>query len=294
MTTAVQVQFRRGTSSQVGSFIGAQGEMVVDTTNSRVVVQDGATAGGFPAAKLSEVQTIGRTTVSDANYAAVTGDRSIAYTALTAARTVTLPAAASYPAGCELTVTDETGSCSATKSITVSRNGPDTIDGGTTAVLAAPYAGLVLKGNGANAWTILAQTSPPQLSTLAQGPNGSQIQSGILEQLVTASGASSTSAIQIPNRAIVLAVSVYVVTAITGATSFNVDASTTPSGGAGTTSGQFGASLGIAAGSGNSGVIGPTAWYSTSTIKLTAQGGSFSGGTVRVSIQYLLCGAPVS
>jgi Major tropism determinant N-terminal domain len=55
MTTAVQVQYRRGTASQVTAFTGAQGELVIDTTNSRVVVQDGATAGGWPAAKLSEV-----------------------------------------------------------------------------------------------------------------------------------------------------------------------------------------------------------------------------------------------
>jgi hypothetical protein len=55
MTTAVQVQYRRGTASQVASFAGAQGEMVIDTTNNRVVVQDGATSGGWPAAKLSEV-----------------------------------------------------------------------------------------------------------------------------------------------------------------------------------------------------------------------------------------------
>ncbi len=55
MTTAVQIQYRRGTASQVGSFTGAQGEMVIDTTNNRVVVQDGATSGGWPAAKLSEV-----------------------------------------------------------------------------------------------------------------------------------------------------------------------------------------------------------------------------------------------
>ena len=55
MTTAVQVQYRRGTASQIAGFTGAQGEMVIDTTNNRVVVQDGATAGGWPAAKLSEV-----------------------------------------------------------------------------------------------------------------------------------------------------------------------------------------------------------------------------------------------
>ena len=57
MTTAVQVQYRRGTASQVAAFTGAQGELVVDTTNNRVVVQDGATAGGFAAAKLAEVVT---------------------------------------------------------------------------------------------------------------------------------------------------------------------------------------------------------------------------------------------
>jgi len=55
MSTAVQVQYRRGTSTQVAAFTGAAGEMVVDTTNNRVVVQDGATAGGFAASKLGEL-----------------------------------------------------------------------------------------------------------------------------------------------------------------------------------------------------------------------------------------------
>ena len=64
MTTAVQVQYRRGTPSQVAAFTGAAGEMVIDTTNNRVVVQDGSTAGGFPAAKLSEAVTNTRTAVS--------------------------------------------------------------------------------------------------------------------------------------------------------------------------------------------------------------------------------------
>jgi major tropism determinant Mtd-like protein len=49
-----QLQLRRGSASQVAAFTGAQGEVVVDTTNNRLVVQDGATAGGFAAAKLSE------------------------------------------------------------------------------------------------------------------------------------------------------------------------------------------------------------------------------------------------
>lgn len=50
-----QLQLRRGTAAQVAAFTGAQGEIVVDATNNRIVVQDGATAGGFAAAKLSEV-----------------------------------------------------------------------------------------------------------------------------------------------------------------------------------------------------------------------------------------------
>ena len=45
MTTATQVQLRRGTSAQIATFTGAQGEVVVDTTNNRAVVHDGATAG---------------------------------------------------------------------------------------------------------------------------------------------------------------------------------------------------------------------------------------------------------
>ena len=83
--------------------------MVVDTTNNRVVVQDGSTAGGWPAAKLSEVLTNTRTQVSDANYTALTTDRTIAYMAITAARTVSLPAAARFPTGSRLLVVDESG-----------------------------------------------------------------------------------------------------------------------------------------------------------------------------------------
>ncbi len=49
-----QLQLRRGTAAQLASFTGAQGEAVVDTTNNRIVVNDGSTAGGWPAAKLAE------------------------------------------------------------------------------------------------------------------------------------------------------------------------------------------------------------------------------------------------
>jgi hypothetical protein len=54
-----QLQLRRGTVAQVAAFTGAQGEVVVDTTNNRLVVQDGATAGGVAAAKLAEIVPAG-------------------------------------------------------------------------------------------------------------------------------------------------------------------------------------------------------------------------------------------
>lgn len=165
MTTAVQVQYRRGTSSQVTAFTGAQGEMVIDTTNNRVVVQDGATAGGWPAAKLAEVVTNTRTAVSDAAYSALTTDRMVAYTALTAARIVSLPAAASFPAGTRLLVVDESGNCSSTDTITLSANGSDSIHNGGTSgssyVINTACGYVAIESNSSSQWTVVDQTPSP-------------------------------------------------------------------------------------------------------------------------------------
>jgi hypothetical protein len=286
---SIRLQHLREASSFLSSFVGRVGEIVADLTNNRLIMHDGVTAGGWPAAKLSEVITNTRTAVADANYTVLTSDRLIAYTSLSAARTVTLPAASLYPTGTLLTIIDESGFCSAINTITVARSGSDTVDGAPNAMLQMAYGHIALESDGVSKWTIIGLSSFE-----SRGANGSTIQFGLLEQLITCSGPSSVSTIQIPNRAIVFAVSVLVVTAITGASSYNVDATTNSSGGAGTTAGQFGSSLGIAAGSNNSGVIGPTAWYVASTIKLSAQGGSFTGGQVRIAIQYMLCGTPTS
>ena len=52
---SVQVKRRRDTAANVAAFTGAQGELIVDTTNNRVTVHDGSTSGGWAAAKLSEI-----------------------------------------------------------------------------------------------------------------------------------------------------------------------------------------------------------------------------------------------
>ncbi len=286
---SIRLQHLREAWTFLSTFTGKVGELVVDTTNNRLVVHDGVTAGGWPAAKLAETITNTRVAISDTAYTALATDRLIAYTALTAARTVTLPAASAFPTGTRLLVIDESGACSSTNTITLTRAGSNTISGAATASISSAYGFVGVESNGSNAWTI-ADVSGAAL----HGINGSAIGLGLIEGSITCSGASSVSAIQIPNRAIVLAVSVYVTTAITGATSYNVDATAASGGGTGTTSGQFGSGLGIAAGSNNIGVIGPTAWYAASTIKLTANGGSFTAGQVRIAIQYILCGAPTS
>ena len=62
---SVQVKRRRDTAANIATFTPAQGEFIFDTTNNRIIAGDGSTAGGWPAAKLSEVQVyLGAMTVS--------------------------------------------------------------------------------------------------------------------------------------------------------------------------------------------------------------------------------------
>ena len=79
-----------------------------------------------------------------------------------------------------------------------------------------------------------------------------------------------------------------VTTTITGPTSFEVGY------GSGGTLSAFGSGLPLAAGSTNYGLIGPTAFYASTPIILTATGGSFSAGAVRLSVNYLLANPSTS
>jgi hypothetical protein len=156
---SVQLKRRRDTAANVAAYIGAQGELIIDTTNNRVTLHDGVTPGGWPAAKLSEVAATTRTTVADASYAAQPTDRTIAYTSITAARIVSLPAASTYPVGATLRVMDESGAASATRTITLDANGSDTVNGAVNAVISSAYGYIALQGNGAGKWTIVDQAT---------------------------------------------------------------------------------------------------------------------------------------
>ncbi len=109
------------------------------------------------------------TTVNDANYALVAADRTIAYTALTAARTVTLLAASAYPAGTKLYFLDRSGNANATKTISLAPTGADTINGANTtlATVNAPYAMFAAETDGISKWAVsvaLFAASSPTLT----------------------------------------------------------------------------------------------------------------------------------
>jgi hypothetical protein len=175
---SVHVKRRRDTAANIASFTPAQGELIVDLTNNRVIVGDGSTVGGWPAARLSEA-------------------------------------------------------------------------GG------------------------------------AAGLNGSTLKLNVAEIAIAGlSGASVTATSAIPAGALVVACALRVTTAITGAASFSV-------GYTGSTS-AFGSGLSIAAGSTNEGMIGPNPFYSATNVILTAAGGSFTGGAVRLSVMYLSMTPPTS
>lgn len=124
------------------------------------------------------------------------------------------------------------------------------------------------------------------VSPLAASAHGAAIEARVLEEDVALSGAAVSTTLTIPDRAILLGVSTRTVSAVTGATSYDCGTASERT--------KFGGSLGIAAGASNMGVIGPTAFYAATPVRLSANGGAFTGGTVRVALHFLFCPAALA
>lgn len=124
----------------------------------------------------------------------------------------------------------------------------------------------------------------------ARGSFGSFLQLNTLEggiETITTGGTTYSTTIQIPARSMVIGVSHRVIAAITGCTAFEIGVTGTP--------GMFATGLGTGAGSNNAGIGGPNNFYSATPLLITSTaGGNFTGGTIRLSIQYLTIGAPAS
>ncbi len=273
---------------------------MVDTTNNRILVGDNSTAGGWPAAKLVETITNGRTPVPDATYTALITDRLIAYTALSASRTVNLPSAGAsglpagnptsggYPTGTRLLIIDESGNCSATKPIIITPNGSNTIEGAnSSAVIAMPYGFIGLESNGAGGWFVTDQL------VAASAPNGANMQFFVKEFLQSALlGSSVICGTQLPAPALILSVGAYVTTTITGSgspTGFNVGDQASQ-GDSGASATRFANGVGLAYQSSSAGIAGsPFYNWEATNIVLAPAGGlspSFTAGAVRISIHY--------
>lgn len=122
----------------------------------------------------------------------------------------------------------------------------------------------------------LVHTGAGWSDLLAGTPSGGAVTLRAVEEELVLAGAAVASTILIPNRAICLGVASRTVSAVTGATAYEV-------GIAGETS-KFGGLLSIAAGASNIGVIGPQAFYADTPLRVTALGGAFTGGRVRLAL----------
>lgn len=100
-----------------------------------------------------------KTNVNDVAYTALVTDSLIAFTALTAARIVTLPTVASTGATATnvfvLTIKDEAGAATGAETITVDGNGAETVDGAANVVINLDYGFVELYTDG-TAWFTLA------------------------------------------------------------------------------------------------------------------------------------------
>ncbi len=94
------------------------------------------------------------------------------------------------------------------------------------------------------------------------------------------SGASTTTASVIPDKAVVLGVTGRVIEAVGGAASWSLGVAGSPD--------RYGSGYGTGAGSLAHGVTGqPQAYYGGTALVLTATGGSFTGGTVRLAVHMM-------
>ncbi len=123
---------------------------------------------------------------------------------------------------------------------------------------------------------------------IALTQHGGRVTLRAKEEELPLSGAfvETSDAAFIGNRAIVLGVAARTTQAITGASSYDVGISGEQN--------KFGGSLGIALNASNIGVIGPTAFYADSKVRVTANGANFTAGKVRLICYFLEMTAPSS
>lgn len=140
-------------------------------------------------------------------------------------------------------------------------------------------------------WTPLAEALDlvrrgPDVA-VARAPHGSGLRMVVREELLAGlAGPSVETSLVFPERALVLGVSARVVEAISGATGFDLGVAGEPA--------RFGADLGTAAGATHAGAIAPPIVSADVPVRLTALGGDFAGGAVRIALHHLALDPPAA
>ena len=150
---------------------------------------------------------------------------------------------------------------------------------------AEPWAGwAVWDAETGRAW----RYTPPGWAGEPAGasPGGARTDSEVVEiDHTLAAGASSTTTALIPDKAVVIGVTGRVTAAISGASTWSLGVDGAPD--------RYGAGFATAAGAFAAGVTGqPQAYFGATALVLTAAGGDFTGGTVRLAVHYLALTPP--
>ncbi len=124
-------------------------DLILATTTSGNVILDPITE-----VDIRGGQKVARVAVADVNHTALVSEYLIAYTSITATRTVSLPPAATAGAGKVFTVNDESGSVSGAVRITIDPSGIETIDGALTFDMIQSYESVSFYSDGSN-WFII-------------------------------------------------------------------------------------------------------------------------------------------
>lgn len=182
-----------------------------------------------------------------------------------------------------------TNCSSATNSIFVGNNAFPLANSQTNQIVIGTGA----VGDGSDTTVIgTASTTQSRLfggNSLTTGANGQSTQLGqstTASPTPTTSGATVTVAGLIPANSIVIGVTARVTTAITGATSFDI--------GDGTTANLFGDDVAVALNTTSNNTIAPTRYATATNVVLTANGGNFTAGAVRLTVHFLTLVAPTS
>lgn len=142
-----QVQWARGSTSQVAAYTGPQGELVLNTDDWSLHSQDGVTAGGWVIRPRLAVRTVTGTGAQSVN---VTDDLIAWMPGTPAATTFTLPSSPRTGEVHAFKYLATTGSYT----LTVAAPSGQTIDGAASAALTTLYQALRVVYIGSNQWII--------------------------------------------------------------------------------------------------------------------------------------------